>query len=166
MNRNGRAMSYENILRSRPQAWAILRGNQFYPELIGTVRFFTTPQGTLVVTEAHGLPDAGRYCQSPIFAYHIHEGGSCTGNDSDPFADTLTHYNPYDCLHPYHAGDMPPLFGVEGHAFSAFLTDRFTVNEVIGKTVVIHSSPDDFVTQPSGNAGAKIACGEIVGRLR
>ena len=46
-------------------------------------------------------------------------------------------------------------------AFLAFITDRFTANEVIGKTVIIHDSPDDFTTQPSGNAGNKIACGII-----
>ena len=73
----------------------------------------------------------------------------------------MTHYNPNQCAHPYHAGDLPPLFGSNGYAFEAFLTDRFTVSEVIGRTVIIHSKPDDFSTQPSGNSGEKIACGEI-----
>jgi len=41
------------------------------------------------------------------------------------------------------------------------LSDRFCVKEIIGRTVIIHSSPDDFYTQPSGNAGTKIACGVI-----
>lgn len=166
MNRNARVANYENLLRSRPQAWAIIRGSELYPELIGSTRFYQTRQGALVVTELNGLPDPGRYCESPIFACHIHEGGSCTGNSDDPFADSRTHYDPYGCPHPYHAGDMPPLFGVEGHAFSAFLTERFTVEEIIGKTIIIHSTPDNFMTQPSGNSGAKIACGKIVGRLR
>lgn len=43
------------------------------------------------------------------------------------------------------------------------MTDRFTIDETIGKTVIIHAKPDDFVTQPSGNAGEKIACGVILG---
>jgi len=42
-----------------------------------------------------------------------------------------------------------------------FLTDRFTISEIIGKTIVIHISPDDFKSQPAGDAGKKIACGEI-----
>lgn len=42
-----------------------------------------------------------------------------------------------------------------------FLTDRITLKEVIGKAVVIHSMPDDFTSQPSGNSGEKIACGII-----
>ena len=45
--------------------------------------------------------------------------------------------------------------------FSAFLSGRFTIDEIIGKAVIVHSSPDDFTTQPSGNAGEKIACGII-----
>ena len=57
---------------------------------------------------------------------------------------------------------MPPLFGNSGRAWMVFLTDRISVDEIIGKTVVIHSNPDDFVTRPSGNSGVKIACGEIV----
>ena len=63
--------------------------------------------------------------------------------------------------HPYHAGDMPPLFGEKGEAFSVFMTKRFRVDDIIGKTVIIHSMPDDFTTQPAGNSGEKIACGII-----
>jgi Cu-Zn family superoxide dismutase len=42
-----------------------------------------------------------------------------------------------------------------------FVTNRFTVKEIIGRTIVIHDSPDDFTTQPSGNSGKIIAIGEI-----
>ena len=41
------------------------------------------------------------------------------------------------------------------------LTNRFTVREIIGKTVVIHNMPDDFRSQPAGDSGMKIACGVI-----
>ena len=44
---------------------------------------------------------------------------------------------------------------------TVFLTDRFRLDEVIGRTVVIHENADDFTTQPAGNAGARIACGVI-----
>ena len=43
----------------------------------------------------------------------------------------------------------------------AFMTDRFTVEEIVGKTIIIHSNADDFTTQPGGNSGKKIACGAI-----
>jgi len=42
------------------------------------------------------------------------------------------------------------------------LTDKFTVEEIIGKTIIIHNMPDDFTSQPAGNAGQKIACGIIM----
>lgn len=159
MNRN-----YPNLttlLNRRPNAMASINGSDAYPDIRGDVWLYETSYGVLVVSDIVGLP-AGDKCSSPIFAYHIHEGGSCTGNADDPFADAKTHYNPHDCPHPYHAGDLPPLFSANGVAFSAVLTARFTVTEVIGKTIIIHLSVDDFTTQPSGNSGTKIACGEIV----
>ena len=149
-----------------PAAWANLRGSEAYPNLQGSVRFYENGHGVLVITEVTGLPTAQNPCENPIFALHIHEGGSCTGNEQDPFADVGMHYNPLRCPHPYHAGDMPPIFGAAGYAFSAFVTDRFTIRDIVGRTVILHGSPDDFTTQPSGNAGEKIACGEIMGRKR
>lgn len=127
----------------------------------GTVRFFETTAGVLVYAEIRGLPDMRGDCRGNIFGFHIHEGKECSGTTSDPFADTGSHYNPHNCLHPWHAGDMPPLFGANGLALSVFLTDRFNCREIIGKTVVIHAMPDDLTTQPSGGSGAKIACGVI-----
>ena len=64
----------------------------------------------------------------------------------------MTHYNPGDCEHSYYAGDLPPLFGINDLGFSAFLTNHFTIEETIGKTIIIHSNPDGFTTQPSGNS--------------
>ena len=46
-------------------------------------------------------------------------------------------------------------------AYLAFVTGRFIPKEVIGRTMIIHNMPDDFISQPAGNAGSKIACGEI-----
>lgn len=48
-----------------------------------------------------------------------------------------------------------------GNAYMKVLTGRFHVEQIIGRTVILHSNPDDFHTQPSGNAGTKIACGVI-----
>ncbi len=166
MDQNRRPFRLDALLRSRPQAWANLRGSALYPNLWGTVRFYGHPRGTLVVAEVDGLPDLQNACASPIFGFHIHEGNTCTGNSEDPFADVRTHFNPRGCPHPYHAGDLPPLFGVNGYAFGACLTERFLVHEIIGRTVILHDSPDDFTTQPSGNPGNKIACGQIMGYVR
>lgn len=58
-------------------------------------------------------------------------------------------------------GDLPPLFVGNGRAWGAVLTTRFRVEEVIGRTVIIHSQADDFRTQPAGDSGSRIACGVI-----
>lgn len=151
-----------NLLKSPPNAQADVRGSQNYPEIKGTVFFYQLSNGVLLIAQIRGLPQGTAACSPDIFGFHIHEGDSCTGNSEDPFADARAHYNPGGCPHPAHAGDLPPLFGNRGCAFSAFITDRFTVEEVIGRTVIVHSAPDDFTTQPSGNSGAKIACGKIM----
>ncbi|MBR3995081.1 MAG: superoxide dismutase family protein [Clostridia bacterium] len=153
--------NYNFGTHNRPLAYAKIKGSDTYPEIVGTARFYSLREGVLVSVMVRGLPQMENTCQNPIFAVHIHGGTSCTGNQTDPFANALTHYNPKDCPHPYHAGDMPPIFSAGGLGFSEFLTNRFTLDEIIGKTIVIHSSPDDFTTQPSGNSGTKIACGVI-----
>lgn len=150
-----------SVLCRQPQAMADLMGSSDYPSLRGTVRIFTVDKGTLIAVEVNGLPSSKNSCESSVLGFHIHSGVSCSGNEKDPFADALTHYNPNACEHPHHAGDMPPLFSNNGYAFMIFLTDRFSADEVIGKTVIIHAMPDDFKTQPSGDSGMKIACGII-----
>lgn len=154
------------ILCRDADAAALVKGSSGYPDLRGTVRFYQMCGYVLVFAEMEGLPIEDQPCREPIFGFHIHEGITCTGTESDPFADTGEHYNPCGCPHPYHAGDMPPLFGAGGRAFLAFMTDRFRVSEVLGRTVVVHRMSDDFHTQPSGDAGAKIGCGIIRGRCR
>ena len=152
---------FYNILKKKPQAIAHIKGSPDYPNIRGIAAFYQAQSGVIVAVEITGLPQAQEICKKPIFAMHIHDGGSCTGDETDYFADAKTHYNPNDCIHPYHSGDLPPLFASKGTAISLFLTDRFVVKEIIGKTIIIHSSPDDFTSQPSGNSGAKIACGVI-----
>lgn len=156
--------SFKNLYSAfyrRADAEAFINGSEEYPDIRGRVLFYQSRFGVIVSSEITGLPKGTGVCDSPVFAFHIHSGSRCRGNSEDFFADAGTHYNPNGCSHPYHAGDLPPLFGADGKALSVFLTDRFTVSEIIGKTVIIHSSPDDFTTQPSGNAGKKIACGVI-----
>ena len=153
-----------SVLRMRPNAVALVKGGNDYPYVYGRVYFYQLSDGVLVRTEIKGLPESRDTCKQNIFAFHIHEGKECSGTATDIFANAKGHYNPSDCPHPYHAGDMPPLFSVNGRAFSVFLTDRFTLSEILGRTIIIHLHPDDFMTQPSGNAGEKIACGIITSR--
>ena len=137
-----------------PKAIARIYGGKDYPQLSGTVRFFLGIDGVIVEVEVKGLPET----ESSFFGFHIHAGGSCTG---EGFADTESHYNPGEDIHPQHAGDLPPLLSNDGKAYMKVLSNRFSIEEIIGRTVIIHNAPDDFRTQPSGNAGVKIACGVI-----
>lgn len=137
-----------------PQAAAHIQGNEAAPNLSGEVQFYQGPSSTLVVANLSGLPQS----DSDFFAFHIHEGTACSGSQ---FSATGGHYNPAGSPHPEHAGDLPPLLSCDGVAYLAVLTDRFSVRDILGRTVVIHSDPDDFHTQPAGNAGTKIACGVI-----
>lgn len=136
-------------------AIAHIKGGVDAPTLSGEIEFYQKNKNVLVIAQVSGLPNTNT---SGFFALHIHEGNNCIG---EGFPETGMHYNPSDKLHPMHAGDLPPLLSCNGKAYLAVLTNRFTVEEIIGRTVIIHSHPDDFTSQPSGNAGNKIACGII-----
>ena len=155
-------MMFSRVLMSRPFAVTNINGSKKFSNIKGTVKFFNTLNGVLVVSEINNLPSSEHICDSGVFGFHIHSGSECSGNEADEFSNAGTHYNPDGCTHPHHAGDMPPLFSNNGYAFSVFLSNRFTPNEIIGKTVIVHLMPDDFISQPSGNSGEKIACGKIV----
>ena len=136
-------------------ASAFLKSSDTAPRLSGTVKFTQKSLGVLVEARVSGLPWDN---ETGFFALHIHEGKSCCGED---FSETGGHFNPKHTSHPKHAGDLPPLLSCGGSAYMKVLTDRFTVRDIIGRTVVIHSGSDDFRTQPAGAAGDKIACGII-----
>lgn len=159
MKDNAPEMIFANQLKSPPpKAVACIRGNAQNPRLNGSVKFYSTPYaGLLIEAEVSGLPDFTTPSNSGFYAMHIHENGDCT----PPFDQTGGHYNPAGRQHPYHAGDMIPLMGNRGYAWLSFYDERFTIAEIIGRSVIIHRMPDDFKTQPSGDAGEKIGCGTI-----
>ncbi len=103
----------------------------------------------------------GKECSPQIYALHIHEGGACDGGGAEPFASAGGHYDTTGCGHPGHTGDLPPVFGNNGYAWGGVYTEKFSVEEVVGKTVILHRQKDDFSTQPAGNAGMRIGCGVI-----
>lgn len=140
---------------ARPDAVARLRGGKEVNRVWGEVKFYQTRSGVLVIADVSGLPEGDG---NGFFALHIHEGDSCGG---EGFEETKGHYNPTQAPHPRHAGDLPPLLSCNGKAYLAVRTDRFRVQDIIDRTVVIHSGADDFRTQPAGNAGVKIACGTV-----
>ncbi len=144
------------LVKGEPAAIAEIKGNADYPKLSGTVKFFDTPyDGILVEAEIYGLPNRQENGGSQFYAMHIHEKGDCSG----AFENTGAHYSKTAMPHPFHSGDLVPLLGNQGYAWTAFYDRRIMVSEIIGRSVIIHENADDFTTQPSGNAGKKIGCG-------
>lgn len=137
-----------------PNATANIKGGKEALKLSGKVKFYQKRNCVLIEANITGLPPT----ETGFFGFHIHGGEACSGTS---FSATGSHYNPANAPHPSHAGDLPPLMLCNGGACMSVTTDRFCLEDIIGKTVVIHSMPDDFHSQPAGNAGAKIACGVI-----
>ncbi len=146
-----------HIPLGKPDAIARVSGNELAPDLFGTVRFYSLQNRVFVVADLSGLPSN----DSGFYGFHIHEGQKCAG---ERFADTGSHFSVAERPHPEHAGDLPPLMYCDGRACMAVVTNRFAVQDVVGRTVVIHTKADDFSTQPAGNAGQKMSCGEILSR--
>lgn len=146
------------LSHTSPSAIAWIHGNASQPQLAGSVKFYQTSYGgVLIEAEIFGLPNIHMTGSSNFYGMHIHEHGDCTM----PFTQTGNHYNPGNMPHPQHAGDLPPLLGNQGYAFQVFYDKRFFVDDILGRSVVIHSMADDFNSQPSGNSGDKIGCGVI-----
>ena len=144
--------------RKRPDAVAKFQGGAEAPQLFGCVEFYQEKGCVLIVAWVSGLP---RESETGFFGFHVHQGESCSGAD---FSETGSHYNPTGQAHPKHAGDLPPLLACRGSAYLSVKTDRFSVSDIVGRTVVIHSDPDDFHSLPAGNSGMKIGCGVIYKR--
>lgn len=146
------------LSRSAPDAVAVLKGSTAYPDINGIVNFYVLPEsGILIAAEISDLPDGANEDAPAFFAFHIHENGNCSEN----FANTGNHYNPDYAPHPEHAGDLPPLLSNDGYVWMVFYDSFLSLPMILDRSVVIHQKPDDFTTQPSGNAGEKIACGVI-----
>ena len=100
---------------------------------------------------------------------HIHEKGDCSSGDG---MSTGGHFNPANKPHGHfqsaerHAGDLPSLkAGTDGRAKIDVELSGLSVasgpSSVVGRGIIVHADPDDYKTQPTGNAGARIACGVI-----
>lgn len=151
------------------KAIANVAGSPAFPNIRGTVIFKEAVGGTYVQADIAGLPQT----PSNFFAFHLHSG-SCGGTPVttssgtiDYFPQSGEHYNPTNQPHPQHAGDFPVLLAAPtkgGSAHLSFFTPRFTVSEAVGRAVIIHENPDDYRTQPAGDSGTKIACGNVAAR--
>jgi superoxide dismutase, Cu-Zn family len=132
---------------------------------VGTAELTQTPDGVKITLTVSELP-RGQH------AFHIHNVGKCEGPD---FKSAGAHFNPYNKKHGLknpdgpHAGDMENIeVGADGTGKAEIVNKQVTLadgpNSLFhegGTTTVLHASPDDNMTDPAGNAGARIACGVI-----
>ena len=130
----------------------------------GRVVLLPVPQGVRVTGTVGGLRPGGS------FGFHVHERGDCSAVDA---SSAGAHFNPTGSAHgrsaagPHHLGDMDNLVA-DGDGLVQI--DRVlggvslgtgAANDVLGKALIVHADPDDYRSQPSGNAGARLACGVI-----
>jgi len=128
----------------------------------GRVTFEQQSGGTLVTVSVTGLAPGS------VHGFHVHEKGDCSAPDA---MSAGGHFNPGGQPHgpqsaPHHGGDMPSLKAdAAGNAQASFQLSGVTIGTgidgLLGKGVIVHAKPDDYTTQPTGNSGARIACGVI-----
>ena len=128
---------------------------------IGTVRAWQTAGGVSFHVSASGLPHG-------VHGIHVHPIGRC---DPPDFASAGTHWNPTNKQHGLnnpqgpHAGDMPNVeVAANGVLNQTVVLPHATLAELLdadGSSIMLHANADDYVSQPSGNSGAKIACAVI-----
>ena len=129
---------------------------------MGTATFTQKGDKVTVVANVSGLSPGSH-------GFHIHEKGDCSSGDG---MSAGGHFNPTGNPHgnpnapDHHAGDMPML--VADASGNASLTADLTpmtigtgTTDIIGRAVIVHKDPDDYKTQPTGNSGARVACGVI-----
>ena len=127
-------------------------------EVRGTVTF--TQRGDSVHVEAvlRGLAPGSQH------GIHVHEKGDCSAPDGTSAGG---HYNPGGSPHgpqsgPHHYGDMPNIqAGDYGGTNASFDLAGVNVEQLIGRSVIVHRDADDYKSQPAGNSGPRIACGVI-----
>jgi len=131
-------------------------------------------RGNVEFTEASGgkvrvTADVSGLRPNAEFGFHIHEAGDCSSGDG---MSAKGHFNPFGRPHgrpgaaERHAGDLPSLSaGKDGRAKVDVTVDQVSLKpgptSIVGRGIIIHADPDDYKTQPTGNSGARLACGVI-----
>jgi len=131
----------------------------------GSIRF------TVVDGRLHASGDISGLKPGSEHGFHIHEKGDCSAPDGTSAGG---HFNPGDAQHgsidaaAHHGGDMPNIVAdaqgnahVDGPVSSNVNAGKGDAFDIIGRGLIVHADPDDYNSQPTGNAGARLACAVI-----
>ncbi|MBC9798178.1 superoxide dismutase family protein [Sinomicrobium weinanense] len=147
----------ELTVQMEPKSESNVKGMAVFKEEDGTVTMTATFEGL----------EPGEH------AIHLHEKADCSAPDG---TSTGGHWNPTFQKHGkwgdsegYHKGDIGNFTAdEEGNGSITFSTDEWCIDcddetkNIIGKGVIVHQAPDDFVTQPTGDAGSRVSCGGVI----
>lgn len=146
---------------SAPRAVADLAATRGHTAT-GHFEFVQQGERVLITGQVSGLKPGAEH------GFHIHEKGDCSSGDG---VSTGGHFNPLGKPHAHgsperHVGDMPAIKAdANGDATYRAELDVMTVTpgaaSIVGKGLIVHRDPDDYKTQPTGNAGPRIACAVI-----
>jgi Cu-Zn family superoxide dismutase len=147
-------------------ATATLQGAPEDTDFSGTVTFTEESGGVRVVADLAGVDKPGKH------GFHVHETGDCTHGTGDKhFTSAGGHFNPTGAEHacpptePRHAGDLGNVeVGANGAGRVEMMANGLSLsgpNSIVGKAVILHAGEDDCKTQPTGNAGDRLACGVV-----
>ena len=157
------------LLTLTGNVWAQTRGRANVEDAaghaVGTASFEETEAGVLITVNVQGLPPG-------LHAVHVHTVGRC---DRPTFTSAGGHFNPLARKHGLknpsgpHAGDLPDMYiNTDGTGRYEVLMESITLRsgeasvfDADGSAIVVHVTADDNVTDPTGNAGDRIACGVI-----
>ena len=132
----------------------------------GTVSFVQSGDVVKVSGEIRGLKASAEH------GFHVHEKGDCSSGDG---MSTGGHFNPGGKAHghhghgDHHTGDLPSL-KADANGVAKFSFESRTIrvgsgdNNIVGKGLIVHRDPDDYKTQPTGNAGPRLACAVIAAK--
>lgn len=143
-----------------------------YGNRVGTVEFTSVEDGVQIQTQIEGFDAAVAGDERGQHGFHIHETGQCTPPD---FSAAGGHFNPTGVGHGLldpdgpHAGDLPNLWiEADGSADYTVTSDLISLEpgerslfDSDGSAVVIHSGPDDYLTDQAGDSSSRLACGVI-----
>jgi len=150
---------------SPASAQAILQPAKDTPGFSGRVTFYQAGSQVRVVADVTGVSPPGNH------GFHVHENGKCEREPGKGFTTAGGHFNPAGTAHAcpdaasHHAGDLGNIvINADGTGHVDVTTSALSLSgasSVVGRAVILHAVADDCTTQPTGNAGGRLACGVI-----